>query len=841
MAGTTGRTATFEVKISKRFNISNPDPRKYRGYAVVGKSSDPDVMPGDTIIVDGYSDIYIDANMKFVMTGEFERVNTWQGRSYRVYKIGQAEPAADYRALVAYFKSSRFKGIGAKRAMDIVGTLGLNCLQKIQDDPGCLDAIPSLTDAMRQDILTHVGGTDIEILIRKICPVAPQKFLDYMNEQHAKDGEMILRTNPYVLLDERSECKEITFDIIDRIGRAMNAGMTSEHRIRYGVRYVTKDLADNGLRSAGSHGGNSFINLSDPVTQTAFRTNIMQYLNLPWDVIERHIMDGTAGVRLITCYGPGGTQIVGCYLSEMLAAETLAGAVLRSALGSKSVLDGVSGKELNKAILDYDAEFCTGAPLVPEQMMAVRTALTNRVSVLTGGPGSGKTTVLRGVIRVWQTLCEANGIRPKVVLAAPTGMAVLRMNEAVSDVKDAFIGDKAITWHSTGDSETVDNVWMSRTIASYVCATKPSGSRKPGTSWVNGYATTQADAMRKALDEGRNTLAVIDETSMVCLENFAEFLSLIPKAQLLFVGDTDQLPSIESGEVFLDMCGCGKIPVSRLTINHRSKNAVAIAENAMRIHDGRTDLVTDPGTFDMEFHTHEDQAMLDAVMKAYFSELSRTGRVQDVALLVPKNRKGVCCVAHMNTLIRDLLNPWSGNSSAPGSNIDQTGDEVLCASHYDAVDGKAHKLRIGDRVVITNNNCASSGGMVVNGDRGILRACYMTGHGREREYCLELELDDGRTVTIAGEKLKYVELAYATTVHKAQGCEYASVIFVAQGGMCFEGEFATRNLIYTACTRAKLHCRVIGLKQTVDYCIQHPRARRASMLPYRISGMMRDI
>lgn len=823
---------TFEVKIVYMFNLSNPEPGRYKCYAVVEKperSKNPEMITGETIVMSGMSDMDLAKGDKLLVTGEFQGLDHWKGDTKKIFKISHVHPASDFKSLVKYFKSKRFNGIGEKKAYSIVMRLGVDCIDKIQKDPKCLDKVPGLTDDMKRDIITHVVSSDIDIFVRKVVPGVSDKFLDYMNDFHRPDGMMILQTDPYILLEERHLCQAIKFDLIDAIGRGLGIGLTSIHRIRYVVRSVAKDLLERGDYTCSTVGGSVLINLSDASVRSKFMNGIISKLEIPWNIIEKAIMSGDAGVKLLTCYGPGGSQVIGCYLSEMLTAEARVGEILRSAVESKSILNGVSQKEITQAILDYGNTICAGMPLTAEQMIAIQRAMTNRVSVLTGGPGSGKTTVICGIIYAWQRLCdkahlntaEASGA---VLLAGPTGMAVRRMNEAVEPVKP---DDADNDLSSTFDS--VDADWKSGTIAKYTVSVKNKSVDK--------------DSIRRAYNHGKYRLVIIDETSMVSLEDFAMFLDLMPQAQFVFVGDTDQLPSIAPGEIMADLCTCGVIPVTTLTINHRSKSAMAIAENSQKIHDGDYNLATDPGIFDISYFNMEDQAMLDFAVNIYFDELQALNQdLSELAMIAPMNRRGMCCVSHLNSILREKLNPitnTAANTTTIGNDlyIRDVGHEVMGLTHYDSIDKKTYKLRIGDRVVITKNNCAM-GDSVVNGDRGFIEEFRHRNRGsRDENFIVVIKLDDGRKVRLEDKSFKYVELAYATTVHKSQGCEYRSVIFIAQGGIFF-GDFANRNLIYTACTRAKRHCHVIGLQKSVEHCITHPRLRRMSMLGYRLAGKM---
>ena len=838
------RMLKFSVTVTWRFRLTTTDMSKYRCYAEVLKPGNTDLMPGERVIIYGNADMYVDKGMKLAVSGEFERIDTYKDPT-KVYKIFETRPERDRTALVAHFSGKRFKGIGKVKANAIVDTLGLDCIKLIREDPSCLKQVKCLTEDMRQDIIEHLEGSDIDNEIRAIYPSVSPKFLDYMNEVHSEDGLMIIRTDPYVLLDERDQCKAIKFDMIDAIGRALGVGMTSIHRIRYCVRDVVRTLAEDGVRGLTSR-GNVFVYISDQPIWDRFYQTVYQRLNIDWKFVQDAIESGDAGVQFVRAQAvfsdslPSRYGVVRCYLTDRLRDEMDAGNILRRLVNTGSIVAKATCDQIRQVISEFNQNYCVGKPLTGEQMVAINTAMTSRVSVLTGGPGYGKSTTVEGVLYAWMKL-SVDGIvdnpkfRGSVSLGAPTGMAVRRLDECVSDVKPKITRDIDGRYAHDGVEDDADLYFESRTIAKYIHLVK------------NGTGPLSIEVERRS--GGFNRLVVIDESSMVNLEDFAAFLRLMPDAQFLFVGDTDQLPSIAAGDVFQNLCETGVIPVSRLTINHRSKSAMAILENVQKIHDGDVDLKKEPDIFDIEYFDAEDEDMLKFAVKAYLGELKIVRNVADILMIVPKNAKGLCCVSHMNTILRDELNPVStaalhNRSSRDVLIVKMPGNEIDGMIYNDPVLKKNLRMRIGDRVVITQNNSATGAlnnadSSVVNGDRGYIREYIVESPGRRDEVCkAHIELDDGRIVIMEGENLKYVELAYATTVHKAQGCEFHSVFFIAQSEMSYGADFANRNLIYTACTRAKRHVHVIGLQSTVEHCIRTERTHRDSMLAHRIAGLM---
>lgn len=843
MNASPAQTVKFTAVVTLRFNTNSPDKTYFACYADVIDKGNTDMQPGDKVILRGHSDMYIEKNLKIIVSGEFTGINTYNipRREYKIYELW---PDKDRRSLIAYFCSKRFAGIGKVKATAIVNTLGMHCLDIIRKNPSSLDDVKSLTPEMKNDIIKHIDGTDIDIEIRRIYPSVSQKFLNYMNEAHPIDGLTIIKTDPYILLNEADKCPAIKFELVDAIGRSLNIALTSVHRIRFCVREVVRELAESG-KPGLTIGGSVFINISDQNVWNYFYQEVSKRLNIDWKYIDDAIKSGEAGIDFVYNQVHNAPNIVRCYLHERLKAEEYAGNILRNAAMTKSAILNAGMSEIINAINEYNTTYFAGT-LSQEQIMAICSAMKNRVSVLTGIPGSGKSSVVEGIIYVWMKLSRPDIIGNtsnlgSVMLAAPTGKAVRRLKDAVKNVKPDTNGSyqyKTDSTQDTGDYWESTN-WECRTIASYIYRTK-------------GSATEILEAEQKKRNYGQNRLVIVDETSMVGIENLAELLKLVPKAHFVFVGDNDQLPAIDSGEVLQNLMETGVIPVSTLSINHRAKTAIALNENRIRIHDGNTELVTDPGVFDITKFDSENQDMLDFVIKTYFDELNKLNDITELSMIAPRNNKGLCCVSHLNLIIRDRLNPISQSATNNKSEynktiIAQTGNEIPVLNRKDPIENKMHKLRIGDRIVITKNNIATDIGIktsdadlsVVNGDMGYITKYIVTNpNTREEESSVIISLDDGRSVAIQEENFRFIELGYATTVHKAQGCEYKSVIFIAQSGMCYGTEFATRNLIYTAITRAKRHCHIIGLESTMKYCINSIRPRRNSMLAFRIAGLL---
>jgi exodeoxyribonuclease V alpha subunit len=459
------------------------------------------------------------------------------------------------------------------------------------------------------------------------------------------------------------------------------------------------------------------------------------------------------------------------YPKTLHDAETGVAARIRERAAQKSALAEFRANDWNKSFNWLAAH--SRISLTPQQQVAVKTALTSRLSILTGGPGTGKTTTVRAVV----DLLKKKGYTFQ--LAAPTGRAAKRMAQAT--------GAPAQTIHR-------------------LLAFKPV-KRNPKSHATTGSQAT-ADTFAKTLDRPLSAdFVIVDESSMLDLALTHDLLtSLGQKTQLLLVGDPNQLPSIGSGKVLQDLIDSQALPVVALDTIFRQQKESSIIANAHRIHAGKPPIFFEGAD---DFFIIEEQHAPRAAARVLDLVTNKIpinfgfDSLEDIQVLSPVHQ-GPAGVSALNEALQAALNPPDArNEEYP---------------HRDRI------FRVGDRVLQTRNNYSKG---VFNGDRG--RIAAFDKHAR----CMVVEFEEGRVEYDLNE-LDELAHAFALTVHKAQGSEYRAVVLVlpAQHKKILE-----RNLLYTAVTRARELVVIVATQSTISAAIKNNRTpERRTWLAQRIAA-----
>ena len=401
-----------------------------------------------------------------------------------------------------------------------------------------------------------------------------------------------------------------------------------------------------------------------------------------------------------------------------------------------------------------------GIPLSQRQSEAVYMAFRHNLSIVTGPPGTGKTTILRAIIEVFKHLFPES----KIMLAAPTGRASRRMVEST--------GIEAKTLHS-----------------------------------LLGLVGEDIDygmgARKEPLDAG---LIIIDETSMVDMWLARQFFGRVePGTKVVLVGDVDQLQSVGAGDVFREMIDCGIIPVTILDEIFRQKEGSMIARNAKRINEDNTGLDFQYDIENGEFvfvkaKTQEEAA--DDISRIFCELVNRYG-IEHVQILSPFRSEGLASSDQLNRTIREIVNPIQGDLP-----------DLKVGGNY---------FRLNDKVMQNKNN-----GKASNGDIGFIRKID---RNENNELKVTIAFSESRIVEYGMEEMEHMELAYATTIHKAMGSEYDIVILpVIRNHM----RMLQRNLVYTAVTRAREKVVLVGQKWVLFQAIHKTADKRNTMLGERI-------
>ena len=594
--------------------------------------------------------------------------------------------------IVSYLSSGILKGIGPATAQRLVERFGTDTLRVLEEEPERLKTIKGITAKKAVELseafraLTGLRQV-MEFLARYDLPV----YLAMAVQRTYGDNALqMLRDDPYIL--SRAQFG-VDFAVADAIAISMGFGGDDPCRLRAAIEY---ELAHN----AGN--GHVFLPREKLLAATA------QLVDVDTDMVE------TALDKLIDSFAVVEKPIAnvrGCYLPRMYQAETFVAQRLLSMLRTPVE----QFRQVDKTIDAIEKE--QGVSYAPLQRQAVRMAAEGGVLLLTGGPGTGKTTSLRGIVALYRRM----GL--DVALLAPTGRAAKRLGE-VTDC----------------DAQTIHRALG----MSYNEMTGQVAFKKNGSDPLEAHAV------------------IVDEMSMVDLELMQALLeALRPGCRLVLVGDPNQLPSVGAGNVLGDLLRSTVVPTVSLTQVFRQAEQSAIIRNAHAVNLGQPpQLDSNQGDFFFLCRRSPDR-LVQTVVELCRDRLPKNMNVPaDQIQVLSPTRKGACGTAALNRALQAALNP-----PAAGKRQKQWGDVTF---------------RVGDRVMQTKNNYdvlwekddGTAGSGIFNGDVGVIQDIDSSGE------LIVLRFDD-RTATYTADLLSQLDMAYAITVHKSQGSEYPAVILVS--------------------------------------------------------------
>lgn len=697
------------------------------------------------------------------------------------------------KSIIAYLSS--LKGIGRFTAQRIVSEFGADAIKEIENNIDHVRITCGLTQLQADELTLGVFATNETNKLQKFLPELTPKQIEYVR-RNLKDPIKEVSDNPYVL----TRIPTIGFKRADDIALRLGFDPISPFRVNHGIVYLLKTCS--GLCE------HCYLNLSDDDTLRKLYTETENLLNV------RFIDYKEFGNRICDLAAIPDSPIklekwnleTHLYLCEMYYAVQAIVRILKTPKPQpyqRSKLQTfLPAYEQNKRI-----------KLSLEQKTAVETSLTNPISVITGGPGRGKTMLIDCIASAWD--------KGTVYLLAPTGKAANKLNIATS-------GRYSVT------TMTIDKLI---TLLSLGCD------------------KAQTAVLKNTHVNSEHNLVIVDESSMIDTKKAAHLLSCCEKCNFIFVGDIDQLPAIEPGTFFKDVIDSGVIPVSKLTIPMR--NAGKILENADKINKNDINLSYD--FMEMPFYPYEkdDQTLLDAVIDQYNIERSRTPDIKQIALLSPI-KKGFAGTVKLNIAIQNIICPAAADNTRPSydqrrSRNNYVTKGFIINSQFYGNSSDYTKYRVGDIVINTQNcpditvysytyndywngNAEKRTQGIFNGDCGTIIA-YVPDAGDQTEMIV-IQLFDGRIIEIdcsAGE-FESFQLGYAMTVHKAQGCEYETVIYISPDSIqyCVKTGFASKNIVYTAVTRAKNRMIIMGSKNGLHACIQNNQPVRNSTLAQKL-------
>lgn len=670
-------------------------------------------------------------------------VHTTYGRQFQAdrYEIQLPKNGA---ALERYLGSGAVKGIGAALASRIVQRFGEDTLRIMEEEPERLAEIKGISERKAREIGEQmIENSQMQNAMIFLAQYGISLTLGIkIYNQYQDMLYQVLRENPYKLAED---IQGVGFKIADEIAGRAGIRADSEYRIRSGLFYT--------LSRAGAEG-----HLYLPREELLERAAAL--LGLDTGILDKHLMDLSIDRKIVLKEqkkGDGESNVI-VYSSQSYFLELNTARMLQEL----NIVCESGGDAVEKRIAALEAS--DGISLDEKQKAAVAAAVRNGLMILTGGPGTGKTTTINTMIRYF----EAEDM--EIALAAPTGRAAKRMTEAT--------GYEASTIH-----------------------------RLLELSGVVEEASEDVRFERNADHPLEADVIIIDEMSMVDIYLMHALLSaVVPGTRLILVGDMNQLPSVGPGSVLRDIIRSEAFPVVELTHIFRQASESDIVVNAHRIHAGLP-VALDNHSRDFFFLRRTDIPVIQKVVLTLVSQkLPRyvDARPQDIQVLCPM-RKGPLGVENLNLILQKYLNPPSPEKAeqAVGSGVFRVGDKVMQIRNDYQLEWEIRgKYGI----------AAQKGLGVFNGDLGVITSINSFGE------LLTVEYEEGRFVDYTFKQLDELELAYATTIHKAQGSEYPAVVIPLLGGPRM---LMTRNLLYTAVTRARKCVVLTGSAETFQAMIEN--------------------
>ena len=642
------------------------------------------------------------------------------GEQLKALELERSLPE-DEEEIVSYLSSGNLKGVGVITAQRIVDRFGVETLDILEREPEKLSLIRGITAKKAQEIAAsfrqHMGLRRLMAFLAQYQ--LPPVLAMQLRSQYGDAALEMVRANPYLLSGD--SCG-VEFSTTDSIAMSMGFSADCEARLQAAV---TFELSHN------ENNGHVFLPRQKLLAATSQLLDCDE--TLPEAALEALLERGTvveeeiAGVRA-------------CYLKRLWEAEVTACARLNVLLS----VDADTSKQAGRVVSEI--ERTQGITYAPAQRKAVELAAQRGVLIITGGPGTGKTTTVRGIVALFQRM----GL--DIVLAAPTGRAAKRMSELTGGMEAQTIHRLlGMTWNESSHQVTFQK-----------------DEREP----------LEADAV------------ILDEMSMVDLQLFSALLrALRPGTRLVLVGDADQLPSVGAGNVFSDLIRSGRVETVFLRTIFRQAEQSAIIRNAHTVNEGDPpNMSSNQGDYFFLCRREADRAVNTVVELCKKRLPDGMGIPAEHIQVLTPTRRGATGTIHLNKLLQDALNP-----AMPGKNQLQWGERVF---------------REGDRIMQTRNDYdvvwekadGTMGCGMFNGDVG-----RITQIDPSHEW---LSLDfDGREAMYTVEMLSEIDLAYAQTVHKAQGSEYRCVVLCA---MPSAQSLMVRGVLYTAITRAKELLVIVG-------------------------------
>ncbi|MDU0265838.1 ATP-dependent RecD-like DNA helicase [Mammaliicoccus sciuri] len=642
------------------------------------------------------------------------------------------------QGVIHYLSSDLFKGIGKKTAETIVDKLGGDALQKIIDDPDVLKEIPKLNKQKRDTIAESIRENQaIERIMIKLNELGFGPKLAMAIYQFYKEETLnIIKQSPYRLV---MDINGIGFQRADQIAEQVGISKDHHDRLVAGVSYF--------LDQQSLQNGHTFLPVDILVNGAYELLNHNQPEVVNKDQINGVIIEMSEENKLII-------ENDNCFLPSLYYSEAKSVQIIHRLYQHQDEL-----KEIEKSDLQLhigQIEDMNDVSYADGQKLALETAINHKMMLLTGGPGTGKTTVIRGICELYSEIHGVSlnyddyqeGTDFPIVLAAPTGRAAKRLSEST--------GLEAMTIHRL----------------------------------IGWSKDTQPDDV---LDNDIHAhLIILDEMSMVDTWLMYQFLRAVPDyAQIIFVGDEDQLPSVGPGQIFKDLIDSKVIPRVNLTEVYRQQEGSSIIDLAHKIKNGLPVSINEKH-HDRSFIPCSSNQIATVVEKVVQGAVNKGYNMQDIQVLAPIYR-GPAGINKLNELLQDILNPK---------------DEDTRFLQYGDIE-----YRENDKVLQLINRPDDN---VFNGDIGVVTGVYKAEENALGKDVVIVDYE-GNDITYTKQDLSEITHAYCCSIHKSQGSEFPIVIMpiVRQYFRMLQ-----KNILYTGLTRAKQSLVVCGEEQAFNQGIQ---------------------
>ena len=640
------------------------------------------------------------------------------------------------QGVIAYLSGEMFKGIGKKTAENIVETLGENAISKILNQPSLLDSIPKLppekAKMLYDTLMEHQGLEQVMVALNQFG-FGPQISMR-IYQAYKEETLTTIQKNPYQLVED---IEGIGFGRADELGFQLGISGSHPDRIKAALLYT--------LENESMQTGHVFLHAEDLLEQVKTLLEENKRDQIDFTEISNELIKLEQDGKII-----GEEKRI--YLPSLFFAEKGLVTSINRILKQTEYSDQFPESEFLLALGGLEERL--GVQYAPSQREAIQTALMSPMLILTGGPGTGKTTVIKGIVELYGEL-HGCSLEPKdyfkkdepfpILLAAPTGRAAKRMTEST--------GLPAVTIH-----------------------------RLLGFNGTEGFDRDEASPL-----EGK--ILIVDETSMLDIWLANQLFKALPEhIQVIMVGDEDQLPSVGPGQVLKDLLQSETVPTVRLTDIYRQAEGSSIIELAHDIKKGYLPPNVTAKQADRSFIKCSTAQVAQVVEKVALNAKNKGYTAKDIQVLAPMYR-GPAGIDRLNVLLQEIFNP----------NPDGKRKEIAFGDV---------KYRIGDKVLQLVNQPESN---VFNGDIGEIISIIYAKENTEKQDMIYISFE-GNEVEYTKQDLNQITHAYCCSVHKSQGSEFPIVIMPITRSYY---RMLQRNLIYTAITRSKQSLIICGEEEAL--------------------------